>query len=153
MGRDHQQFHPLLRGGRRRRRGGGGGKCMHAFSAAQMESLASVCEAVLPPLQLQCLNKIRGNNNNNNNINVELEEPSPTKAEQFFWKASASQFSIPDQVSLSISIYCLSSQHKLSIVFFVFVCDIPKITQKINSPDQGDNEGLINFLQRDDWDL
>ncbi|KAJ1398944.1 Long-chain-alcohol oxidase [Sesbania bispinosa] len=70
-----RECHPLLRGGRR----GGDKRYKHGFSSAQMEALAGICETVLPPLQLQ-------------------NEP-PNKANQLFWKASGSQFSIPDEIA------------------------------------------------------
>ncbi|XP_061370786.1 long-chain-alcohol oxidase FAO1 [Gastrolobium bilobum] len=75
-----RECHPLLKGGRR-----GGKKYIHAFSSAQMESLGSICEALLPPLRLECLDTMDNN--------------PTTKAVQFFWKASASEFSVPDQVA------------------------------------------------------
>lgn len=90
MGREY--CHPLLRGGRR------GSKYTHTFSSAQMESLASICETVLPPLQLECLKS----------------EPK-SKAVQFFWKASGSEFSVPDEVLIPL---CFSLYHKL----YWFVC-------------------------------
>ncbi|XP_052191604.1 long-chain-alcohol oxidase FAO1 [Diospyros lotus] len=46
-----RKCHPLLRGGRRETR------YSHGFSAAEMESLASVCEAILPPMEGQANNK------------------------------------------------------------------------------------------------
>ncbi|CAJ1978758.1 unnamed protein product [Sphenostylis stenocarpa] len=44
-----RECHPLLRGGR------GGSKYRHGFSAAEMESLASLCEVVLPPFPMDAL--------------------------------------------------------------------------------------------------
>ncbi|KAK7344034.1 hypothetical protein VNO77_13247 [Canavalia gladiata] len=68
--------HPLLSGGRK-----GEGKQKHYFSSAEMESLGSVCEALLPPLQL------------------DTPKNNPTnKAVQFFWNASGSQFSVLDAI-------------------------------------------------------
>ncbi|KAI4318062.1 hypothetical protein L6164_025871 [Bauhinia variegata] len=50
-----------------------------------METLSSICEALLPPLPLDSLNF----------SNQEL----PNRAQQFFWKASGSQFQIPDKAA------------------------------------------------------
>lgn len=64
---------PLLRGGRRE------GKYTHGFSSAEMQSLASICEVLLPPLPL---NSIEG---------------QPSKGVQSFYQASGSQHPIPDE--------------------------------------------------------
>ncbi|TKY51904.1 Long-chain-alcohol oxidase FAO1 [Spatholobus suberectus] len=74
-----RECHPLLRGGR------GGCKYTHPLSSAEMESMASICEALLPPLQLERLDTTKHNNTG--------------KAVQHFWKASGSQFSIPDEIA------------------------------------------------------
>ncbi|CAL5208213.1 unnamed protein product [Lathyrus oleraceus] len=77
MERD-RDFHPLLRGGRR-------DKYSNPFSSAEMESLASICEALLPPLDSELLNK---------------KGVQPTnKAMEFFWNVSGSDFSIPQEVA------------------------------------------------------
>ncbi|KAK7278431.1 hypothetical protein RJT34_23459 [Clitoria ternatea] len=68
-----RECHPLLRGGRRDR------KYKHNLSSPEMESLASICEALLPPLHSK-----------NNTTN---------KAVHLFWEASGSQFSIPHQIA------------------------------------------------------
>ncbi|GFY93128.1 fatty alcohol oxidase 3 [Actinidia rufa] len=73
--------HPLLRGGRR------GNKYSHGFSRAEMESLASVCEAILPPLPLNSLQLTQKAAHTNN------------RAIQFFHKASGSQNSVPEEVA------------------------------------------------------
>lgn len=78
-------FHPLLKGGRRRE------KYRNPLSSAEMESLASLCETVLPPLDSELLNK-KG------------IQPS-NKALKFFWKASGSDLSIPHEVHHSIMSY------------------------------------------------
>lgn len=103
-----RESHPLLRGGRR------GGKYKHAFSSAEMESLANICEALLPPLQLESLDTMENN---------------PTcKAVQFFWKSSGSQFSVPDEVphlmyaTLACLFQCLTLSIYLFIVFLQFRC-------------------------------
>ncbi|KAG5554267.1 hypothetical protein RHGRI_011960 [Rhododendron griersonianum] len=72
--------HPLLRGGRREH------KYSHGFSAAEMESLASVCEAILPPLPV-------------NSLEATGKDGQTNKAIQFFHKASGSQNSIPEEVA------------------------------------------------------
>ncbi|GFY93126.1 fatty alcohol oxidase 3 [Actinidia rufa] len=66
--------HPLLRGGRN------GNKYSHGFSRAEMESLASVCEAILPPLPLNSLQLTQKAAHTNN-------------------KASGSQNSVPEEVA------------------------------------------------------
>lgn len=79
--------HPLLSG----RRGSGGDDgnnklYKHGLSSAEMKSLASVCEALLPPLPLadpNCEGK---------------EELSENKAAQSFYQASGAQTPIPDEV-------------------------------------------------------
>ncbi|KAG5004523.1 hypothetical protein AAZX31_10G172600 [Glycine max] len=65
--------HPLLRGGRRCNK-----YTPHILSSAEMESLSSICEALLPPLQL---------------------DSTKSKTVQHFWKASGSQFSIPHEIA------------------------------------------------------
>jgi long-chain-alcohol oxidase len=85
-----RKSHPLLRGGR-----GGERKYSHTFSAAEMQSLGSICETVFPPLPSNSL---------------EGEEEQPNNVLQSFCKASGSQTPIPDQVlslslSLSLSLY------------------------------------------------
>ncbi|KAJ4838227.1 long chain fatty acid oxidase [Turnera subulata] len=72
--------HPLLRGGRRE------GKYSHGFTKAEMESLASICEAVLPPLPP-------------NSLQSEGKEDQPCKPLQDFCAASGSQFPVPDEVA------------------------------------------------------
>lgn len=77
-----RECHPLLRGGR------GENKYKHGFSAAEMESLASICEVVLPPLPVDAL-KIRKEHQADNET---------TKAVQSFWNTSASRYPIPHEV-------------------------------------------------------
>lgn len=86
----------LLRGGRR------GKYRRDVFSSAQMDALTSICDTVLPPLDhFDCFDK------------------STTKSTHFFWKASASQFSIPDQVHYTT----LHSPLSFSIIaFLVHMC-------------------------------
>ncbi|KAK7846977.1 long-chain-alcohol oxidase fao1 [Quercus suber] len=74
-----RESHPLLRGGRR-----GESKYSHGWTAAEMQSLASICEALLPPLTLNSL---------------EEKNEQPTEAVQSFYKASGSQFPIPDEAA------------------------------------------------------
>ncbi|KAA8527788.1 hypothetical protein F0562_035343 [Nyssa sinensis] len=78
MGRE---CHPLLRGGRR------DSKYTHGFSSSEMESLTSICEALLPPVPL-------------NSLEVTDENEGQTnKAVQSFHKASGSQYPVPDEVA------------------------------------------------------
>ncbi|BAT94773.1 Long-chain-alcohol oxidase [Vigna angularis] len=76
-----RECHPLLRGGRRGRRGSRHSR--DSLSSAEMESLSSMCEALFPPLQLEHLDTTKHN--------------TKSKAVQHFWKASASEFSIPQE--------------------------------------------------------
>ncbi|XP_019428678.1 PREDICTED: long-chain-alcohol oxidase FAO1-like isoform X1 [Lupinus angustifolius] len=75
-----RESHSLLRGGRRE------GSYKHAFSSAEMESLSSICDALLPPLQLETLET--------------KENRKPTsKFVKCFWKISGSQFYVPDEIA------------------------------------------------------
>ncbi|KAJ7954681.1 Long-chain-alcohol oxidase [Quillaja saponaria] len=74
-----RECHPLLRGRRRGER-----KYKHGFSSGEMESLASICEAVLPPLPLDSL---------------KTKEVQSSKAVQSFWTTSGSQYPIPDEAA------------------------------------------------------
>ncbi|KAI8011913.1 Long-chain-alcohol oxidase FAO1 [Camellia lanceoleosa] len=78
MGRE---CHPLLRGGRRET------KYSHGFSAAQMESLASVCEAILPSLPFNSLDV------------AQSQAQTNKKSIQFFHKASGSHNPVPDEIA------------------------------------------------------
>ncbi|TKY66735.1 Long-chain-alcohol oxidase FAO1 [Spatholobus suberectus] len=78
-----KECHPLLRGGK------GDSKYKHGFSAAEMESLASICEVVLPPLPMDALN-IRKEDQADNDS---------SKSVQSFWKISASRYPIPHEVA------------------------------------------------------
>ncbi|XP_058184081.1 long-chain-alcohol oxidase FAO1-like [Rhododendron vialii] len=79
-----RECHPLLRGGRRERKYG------HEFSAAQMDSLTSVCEAILPPLPL-------------NSLEVPGKDGRTNKAIQLLHTASGSQNSVPEEVAEHIA--------------------------------------------------
>ncbi|XP_059446727.1 long-chain-alcohol oxidase FAO1-like [Corylus avellana] len=74
-----RKSHPLLRGGRR-----GESKYSHTFTAAEMQSLGSICETILPSLP---------------STSLEGEEYQPSNVLQSFCKASGSQTPIPDQVA------------------------------------------------------
>lgn len=78
-----KECHPLLRGGR------GDSKYKHGFSAAEMESLASICEVVLPPLPMDAL-KIRKEDHD--------DDDSSNKSLQSFLDISASRYPIPHEV-------------------------------------------------------
>ncbi|KAF1878532.1 hypothetical protein Lal_00047201 [Lupinus albus] len=75
-----RESHSLLRGGRRE------GSYKHAFSSAEMESLSSICDALLPPLQLETLEKKENNKPTSNFVKC-------------FWKLSGSQFYVPDEIA------------------------------------------------------
>lgn len=62
--------HPLLRGGR-------SSKFSHGFSSAQLQSLAAMCEALIPPVSLD----------------------TDDQALRSFYEASGSQPPIPDEVN------------------------------------------------------
>lgn len=73
--------HPLLRGGRRKEKG-----YNHGFSTSQMQAMASICEALFPPLPLN-------------------KETSEDKVLSSFYSASASQVPFPDEVPFSVSFF------------------------------------------------
>ncbi|CAI9762735.1 unnamed protein product [Fraxinus pennsylvanica] len=77
MGRN---CHPLLRGGRRET------KYSHEFSASDMETLASICEVILPSLPL-------------NTAEISSTNEQSKRAVQSFYSASGSQYPIPDEVA------------------------------------------------------
>lgn len=78
-----KQCHPLLSGRRKPT-----SNYSHGFSSAEMESLASVCDTILPSIPFE-----------------EKQDPpaGSNKALEYFYKASASQAPIPDEVIHSIS--------------------------------------------------
>lgn len=74
-----KECHPLLRGGRK------DNKFRQGFSSSEMESLASICEVILPPLPMDAL-KIKKHDD------VSIEDV------EFFWNTSASHYPIPHEV-------------------------------------------------------
>lgn len=74
-----RECHAMLRGGRR------GCKYTNSLSSAEMASMASICEALLPPLQLESLDTTKYD--------------TTSKAVQQFWKASGSEFPVPHEVA------------------------------------------------------
>lgn len=94
MGR-RESCHPLLRdtGGSR---GNNISKYRHGFSAAEMESLASICETVLPPLPLDSLKKI-----------IRVEDQAIVNDVRSFWNTSASRYPIPHEVHTYIHDMCI----------------------------------------------
>lgn len=69
-----KQWHTLLRGGEGKR------EHKHRLFSAEMKTLASICETVLPPISIQ-----------------ENETP-PSKPVQDFFAASGFQATLPDEV-------------------------------------------------------
>lgn len=80
-----RECHPLLKGVREN------SKYKHGFSAAEIESLTSICEVVLPPLPIDAL-KIRNDDDDDDND------------VQSFWNSSASRYPIPHEVHMHIYI-------------------------------------------------
>ncbi|KAJ7979827.1 Long-chain-alcohol oxidase [Quillaja saponaria] len=75
-----RECHPLLRSGGK----GGERKYRYGLSSGEMESLASICETLLPPLPLDSLKK---------------KKDQPSQAVQSFWSASGSQSPVPNEVA------------------------------------------------------
>jgi len=78
-----RECHPLLRGGR------GGSKYNHGFSAAEMESLASICDVVLPPLPVNALKSRKQD-----------QAGDDDKFLQSFCDISGSRYPIPHEVHI-----------------------------------------------------
>ncbi|KAI4301066.1 hypothetical protein L6164_034383 [Bauhinia variegata] len=76
-GREKDSCHPLLRGRRREK------PYCHGFSSTQMQAMAAICEALLPPLHVDATNK---------------EHPED-QALSFFSKVSGSQSPFPDETA------------------------------------------------------
>lgn len=74
--REEGHGHPLLRGGWRK------GSYSHGFSSSQIQALASICETLIPPLHLESISK-----------------ENPPEALYSFYKASGSQFPVPDEAA------------------------------------------------------
>lgn len=84
------ECHPLLRGRREE------SKYSHGLSSAEMESLSSICETILPPLPPTSL---------------EGKEDQPSKpALQAFSRASGSETPMPDEVFIILSQAFLPAQ-------------------------------------------
>ncbi|KAM5553218.1 hypothetical protein ABKV19_025445 [Rosa sericea] len=83
-----KECHPLLGGASRGSAGEDGRSYKHGLSSAEMESLASVCEALFPPLPLA-----------DPSFEGKKEELSRNKAVQSFYQASGAQTGIPDEVA------------------------------------------------------
>ncbi|XP_078427837.1 long-chain-alcohol oxidase FAO2-like [Wolffia australiana] len=79
------EYHPILRGGRWPRDGH-----PHGFSDAEMETLAALCEALIPPLKVEELNL------------VENKEDTISKSLQAFWEASGAEPPLPDETAQRI---------------------------------------------------
>ncbi|KAG6582399.1 Long-chain-alcohol oxidase FAO1, partial [Cucurbita argyrosperma subsp. sororia] len=80
------ECHPLLRGTR-------SGKFTHGFSVAEMESLATICDTILPPLPL-------GSSNNNGSDEIDTADAAAVEA---FYAASGSRSPIPDEVAETVA--------------------------------------------------
>lgn len=76
-----RECHPLLRGG-----GGAGKGPSHGFSKAQVKALAAMCEALIPPLEVEELSIPGG------------REDPPSKSLQAFYRASGADPPLPDEV-------------------------------------------------------
>ncbi|XP_008785203.2 long-chain-alcohol oxidase FAO2-like [Phoenix dactylifera] len=83
-GEERRRGHPRLRGGRRRREEGG---YSHGFSPSQIQSLAAMCEALIPSLPMEELHVSSG------------KEDPPTKSLQAFYLASGAESPVPDEVA------------------------------------------------------
>ncbi|KAK3193487.1 hypothetical protein Dsin_024797, partial [Dipteronia sinensis] len=70
----HPHPHPLLRGRRK-------SSYSHGYTSAQIQSLAAICETLIPPLPLETINK----------------EFADDQAIISFYKASGSHPPIPDE--------------------------------------------------------
>lgn len=107
-----REFHPLLRGGR------GHSKYKHGFSAAEMESLASMCEVVLPPLPMDAFKSRK----------EDQAGDDDTKLLQSFCDISGSRYPIPHEVYIclvleNIYICCRNFLSNLILVF-IFKTDV-----------------------------
>lgn len=74
---------PLLRGGRRET------KYSHGYSASELQTLTSICEVLIPPIPDH-----DQHNQQNNDESI-----------QAFYRASASQYPVPDEVIKQTNIY------------------------------------------------
>ena len=86
-GEMRRECHPLLSGASRGSGGEDGKWYKRRLTSGEMESLASVCEALLPPLPVE-----------DPNYEGKKEELSGNKAVQSFYQASGAQSGIPDEV-------------------------------------------------------
>ncbi|KAK4427831.1 Long-chain-alcohol oxidase FAO1 [Sesamum alatum] len=76
-----RECHPLLRGGRRET------KYSHGFSTSELEILTSICEVLLPPIPST---NSHGENSTKNDVD---------QSHEAFYKASGSQYPVPDEVA------------------------------------------------------
>ena len=88
-GKESSTSHPLLSGKRKQ-----GCTYSHGFSSGQIQTLAAMCEACIPPLSMPC-----------DSIDKDKENPVDQKPLQSFYRASGSQPPLPDEASLSFSLY------------------------------------------------
>ncbi|XP_019449097.1 PREDICTED: long-chain-alcohol oxidase FAO1-like [Lupinus angustifolius] len=75
-----RECHPLLKGGRVEN------KYKHGFSDAEIDSLTSLCEIVLPPLPM-------------NSLKTRKEDHDTSEAVESFWNTSGSQYPIPHEAA------------------------------------------------------
>ncbi|KAJ0035633.1 hypothetical protein Pint_25108 [Pistacia integerrima] len=73
-----KECHPLLSGRRKAR-----SNYSHGFSSAEMQTLATICDTILPSIPLE----------------EKQDHPAGNKALEYFYKASGSQAPIPDEVA------------------------------------------------------
>ncbi|KAF9677745.1 hypothetical protein SADUNF_Sadunf08G0139400 [Salix dunnii] len=76
-----RECHPLLSGGRTRE-----SKYNHGLSAAEMDSLSSLCETILPPLPPPA-------------TTVDGKQNQPSRAVEALYRASGSQTPLPDEIA------------------------------------------------------
>ncbi|KAK7858743.1 long-chain-alcohol oxidase fao2 [Quercus suber] len=85
-GKESSTSHPLLSGKRKQ-----GCTYSHGFSSGQIQTLAAMCEACIPPLSMPC-----------DSIDKDKENPVDQKPLQSFYRASGSQPPLPDEAKVIV---------------------------------------------------